>query len=103
MDGPVDARKYGGLIGYQARMALDFKKNEVALFVLPRTWWLVAATDVGRAVLTCVRLVDRDDRVVLACVHLVEEDGRFWSTAAATRGSSCRSGGCSRTPGRSWW
>ena len=86
MDGPADARKYGRLIGCQARTALDFKKNEVALFVLPRTWWLVAATDVGRAVLACVRLADRDNRVVLACVRLVEEDHWFWSASAATRG-----------------
>ena len=37
VDGPADARKYGRLIGCQARTALDFKKNEVALFVIPRT------------------------------------------------------------------
>ena len=85
MDGPAtDARKYGRLIGCQARTALDFKKNEVALFVLPRTWWLVAATDVGRAVLACLRLADKDGRVVLACVRLVEEDGGFTSASATT-------------------
>ena len=42
--------------------------------------------DVGRAVLACVRLADRDNRVVLACVRLVEEDDWFWSASAATRG-----------------
>ena len=51
----------------------DSKKNEVALSVLPQTWWLVVATDVGRAVLACLRLADKDGRVVLACVRLVEE------------------------------
>ena len=84
MDSPADARKYRRLIGCQARMVLDFKKNEVALSVLPRTWLLVAATDVGRIVLACVRLADNDGQVVLACVRLVEEDGGFWSTSAAT-------------------
>ena len=62
----------------------DSKKNEVALSVLPRTWWLVVATDVGRAVLACLRLADKDGRVVLACVRLVEEDGGFTSASATT-------------------
>ena len=53
------------------------KKNEVALSVLPRTWWLVMATGVGRVMLACVRLADKDGRVVLVCVRLVEEDGGF--------------------------
>ena len=44
----------------------------------------MVATDVGRAVLACVRLADKDGRVVLACVRLVEEDGGFWSASAAT-------------------
>ena len=50
-----------------------------------RTWWLVA-TGVGRAVLACVRLTDKDGRVVLvlAYVRLVEEDGVFWSASATT-------------------
>ena len=62
----------------------DSKKNEVALSVLPQTWWLVVATDVGRAVLACLRLADKDGRVVLACVRLVEEDGGFTSASATT-------------------
>ena len=75
-----------GFCGCQARTVAHSKKNEVALSVLPQTWWLVVATDVGRAVLACLRLADKDGRVVLACVRLVEEDGRFWSAAVATRG-----------------
>ena len=75
-----------GFRGCQARTVSHSKKNEVALSVLPWTWWLVAATDVGQAVLACVRLADRDNRVVLACVRLVEEDDWFWSASAATRG-----------------
>ena len=73
-----------GFCGCQARTVPDSKKNEVALSILPRTWWLVMATGVGRAVLACVRLADKDGRVVLACVRLVEEDGRFWSASATT-------------------
>ena len=45
---------------------------------------LVVATDVGRAVLACLRLADKDGRVVLACVRLVEEDGGFTSASATT-------------------
>ena len=63
---------------------LDSKKNDVVLSVLPRTWWLVVATDVGQAVLACGRLADKGGCVVLACVRLVEEDGGFWSASAAT-------------------
>ena len=73
-----------GFRGCQARTVSDSKKNEVALSVLPRTWWLVVATDVGRAVLACLRLADKDGRVVLACVRLVEEDGGFTSASATT-------------------
>ena len=36
-------------------MVLDFKKNKVVLSVLPWTCWLVSASDVGWAVLACVR------------------------------------------------
>ena len=60
------------------------KKNEVALSVLPWTWWLVAATDVGRAVLACLRMADKDGRVALVCVRLVEEYGGFTSVSATT-------------------
>ena len=42
------------------------------------------ATDIGRAVLACVRLADKNGRVVLACVRFVEEDGGFWSASATT-------------------
>ena len=56
----------------------------MTLSVLPRTWWLVVATDVGRAVLACGRLADKGGRVVLACVRLVEEDGGFWCASAIT-------------------
>ena len=38
-------------------MVLDFKKNKVVLSVLPWTCWLVSASDVGWAVLACVRLL----------------------------------------------
>ena len=37
----------------------------------------MVATDIGRAVLACVRLADKDGRVVLVCVRLVEEDSGF--------------------------
>ena len=73
-----------GFRGCQARTVSHSKKNEVALSVLPQTWWLVVATDVGRAVLACLRLADKDGRVVLACVRLVEEGGGFTSASATT-------------------
>ena len=56
----------------------------MALSVLPGTWWLVVATDIGRAVLACGRLADKGGHVVLACVCLVEEDDGFWSASATT-------------------
>ena len=49
-----------GFRGCQARTVSDSKKNEVALSFLPQTWWLVVATDVGRAVLACVRSADEN-------------------------------------------
>ena len=70
--------------GCQARTVPDSKKNDVVLSVLPRTWWLVVATDVGRAVLACGRLADKGGCVVLACVRLVEEDGGFWCASVTT-------------------
>ena len=48
-----------GFCGCQARTVSHSKKNEVALSFLPQTWWLVVATDVGRAVLACLRLAER--------------------------------------------
>ena len=38
-------------------MVLDFKKNKVVLSVLPWTCWLASASDVGWALLACVRLL----------------------------------------------
>ena len=73
VDGPADARMYDWFIGCQARTVLDFKKDEVALSVLASvmiTPDLVVASDVGQAVLACVRLADGV--------------GGFWNASAAT-------------------
>ena len=50
VDGPVDARirMYDWFIGFQVRMVLDFTD-------------LAAASDVGQAVLECVRSADGDN------------------------------------------
>ena len=36
-----------GFCGCQARTVPDSQKYQVALSILPRTWWLVMATGVG--------------------------------------------------------
>ena len=85
----------------------DSKKNEVALSILPRTWWLVMATGVGRAVLGAgVRASGGQGRPRGAGVRAFGGGGRRFHERVRDhlRGIAAARWRCLSYPGPSgWW
>jgi RNA recognition motif-containing protein len=89
IDGDGSAALYDRTMGCQVRAVRELKKDEV-LLVLPRTSMvtpdLVAASDAGKAVLSCCKAVDNCNSFWDSLANTTECESRFSAKVARTAG-----------------